>query len=133
MGMNKSVSTVPIIILASILLGCMTEGRVGMITKSSVGVSSLLQSGRIYEERGSVTGTACHYHVLLIPFGNSNIAAAVDRALEEKDADALIQVTTSKWFAGIPVYFFIPSLFERACTTVTGTAIRFSDPKETFK
>ena len=135
MGMNKSVGTAPILILilAAALLGCTTEGQVGMIIKSSVEVASLLQSGRTYEEQGSVRGIACHYHVLLIPFGNSNIAAAVDRMLEEKDADALIQVTTSKWYAGIPLFFFIPSLFERACTTVTGAAIRFFGPKETFK
>lgn len=85
---NKLVGIV--LILAYALFGCSTEGQLGMITKSSVDVSSLLQSGQPYEDRGSVKGRACHYHVLLIPFGNSNISKAVDRALDEQEGDALI-------------------------------------------
>lgn len=124
MLVNKLVGTVLILILTHTLLGCSTEGKHGMIVKSSVDVSSLLQSGQAYEEQGFVKGRACHYHVFLIPFGNSNISEAVEQALDGKGAEALLGVTTSKWYAGIP-FVLIPSLFDIACTTVTGTAIRF--------
>mgnify|MGYP003347732556 FL=1 len=82
--------------------------------------------GQAYVERGLVKGSACHYHVLLIPFGRSDISVALDDALAESGSDALIGVATGKWYAGLPLPF-IRSLFEVTCTTVTGTAIKFQN------
>jgi hypothetical protein len=95
-----------------------------MITTSSANVPNLLHLGQAYEERGSVKGRACHYHVLLILFGNSDISVALDDALADTGSDAVIHATTSKRYAGL----FLPllrSLFDVSCTTVTGTAIKF--------
>lgn len=106
--------------------GCSTEGRLGMITASSVNVSNLLQVGQEYEEQGLVKGRACHYHVLLIPFGNSDISVALDDALADRGSDALIHVTTSKWYAGLPLPM-LGSLFDMSCSTVSGTAVKFEN------
>jgi len=97
-----------------------------MVAKNSVNVPNILSRGQAYEEHGLVKGSACHYHVLLIPFGRSDISAALDDALAESGSDALIGVTTGKWYAGLPVPLF-RSLFDVTCTTVTGTAIKFQN------
>lgn len=97
-----------------------------MMTKDSVNVSNLLHLGQAYVEHGLVKGSACHYHVLLIPFGRSDISVALDDALTDSGSDALIGVTTGKWYAGLPLPL-IRSLFDVTCTTVTGTAIKFQD------
>jgi hypothetical protein len=97
-----------------------------MIAKDSGNVQILLSRGQAYEEHGVVKGSACHYHVLLIPFGRSDISVALDDALAESRSDALIGVTTGKWYAGLPLPL-IRSLFDVSCTTVTGTAIKFQD------
>jgi len=112
--------------LVGVLLGCSTEGKLGMITASSVNVSNLLQVGQEYEEHGSVKGRACHYHVLLVPFGNSDISVALGDALADTGSDAVIHATTSKWYAGFPVPM-LGSLFDMSCTTVAGTAIKFQN------
>ena len=97
-----------------------------MMTKDSVNVSSLLHRGQAYEEYGLVKGRACHYHVLFIPFGHSDISAALNDALGDSGSDALVGVTTGKWYAGLPLPL-IQSLFDVICTTVTGTAIKFQN------
>lgn len=108
------------------LAGCSTEGRLGMITTSSVNVSNLLRSGQAYEEHGPVKGRACHYHILLIPFGKSDISSALNDALTDTASDAVIYAATKKWYAGFPLPL-IRSLFDVSCTTVTGTAITFQN------
>ena len=118
------ISTSCAFLLFTGLLGCSTEGKLGMITTSSANVPNLLHLGQAYEERGSVKGRACHYHVLLISFGNSDISVALDNALSDTGSDALIHATTSKWYAGLPLPV-IGSPFDLSCTTVTGTAIKF--------
>jgi hypothetical protein len=116
------ITSIYMLLTICLLMGCgVTEGKLGMITTSSANVFSLLHQGQPYEDRGYAKGSACHYHVLLIPFGNSDISVALDDALSDTDADAIIHVTTTKWVGGIP----LPWLFEMACSTVTGTAIKF--------
>lgn len=112
------------LLLLAGLFGCSSEGTLGMITTSSANVSNLLHLGQAYEEHGSVKGRACHYHILFIPFGNSDISVALDNALADTGSDAVINATTSKWYTGLPLPL-IGSLFDLSCTTVTGTAIKF--------
>jgi hypothetical protein len=97
-----------------------------MMTKDSVNISNLLHLGQAYVEHGLVKGSACHYHVLFIPFGRSDISVALDDALADSGSDALIGVTTGKWYAGLP-FLLIRSLFEVSCTTVAGRAIKFQN------
>ncbi|MEP7153091.1 MAG: hypothetical protein ABI856_15390 [Nitrospira sp.] len=94
-----------------------------MITRISANVSNFLHMGQAYEEQGPVKGRVCHYHILLIRFGDSDISVALDDALADGGSDAIMQTTTSKWFAGLPLPL-IRSLFDVSCTTVTGTAIK---------
>lgn len=114
------------LLLLAGLFGCSSKGTLGMITKDSANVSNLLHLGQAYEEHGLAKGSACHYHVLLIPFGRSDISVALDDALAESHSDALIGVTTGKWYAGLPLPL-IRSLFDVSCTTVTGTAVKFQN------
>lgn len=114
------------LLLLTGLFGCSQKGTLGMIAKDSGNVQNLLSRGQAYEEHGLVKGSACHYHLLLIPFGRSDISAALDDALAESGSDALIGGTTGKWYAGLPLPLF-RSLFDVTCTTVAGIAIKFQN------
>ena len=122
------INALSMLLTLSGLMGCgATEGKLGIITTSSTNFVRLLSEGQPYDDRGYAKGSACHYHVLLIPFGNSDISLALDDALADTGSDAVIHVTTSKWVAGIP-FPLVRSLFEMSCTTVEGTAIKFQSP-----
>ena len=108
------------------LFACSQKGTLGMIAKDSGNVQNLLSRGQAYEEHGLVKGSTCHYGVLFFPFGRSDISAALDDALAESRSDALIGVTTGKWYAGLPLPL-IRSLFGVSCTTVGGRAIKFQN------
>jgi hypothetical protein len=59
----------------------------------------------------------------VVPWGNSDIQKAVDEALHTSGGDALVNVTTATSLYGIfPIY----NLFSFTCTTVKGTAVKFS-------
>lgn len=122
------ITSLYILLTFSGLKGCgATEGKLGIITTSSTNVIRLLHEGQPYDDRGYAKGSACHYHVLLIPFGNSDISVALGDALADTGSDAVIHVTTAKWVAGIP-FPLVRSLFEMSCTTVEGTGIKFQSP-----
>jgi hypothetical protein len=97
-------------------------GSLGIITKSSVDPVSFLKAGHSVTDLGHVRGQACRYFVLaVVPWGNSDIQAAVDKALAGTGGDALVNVSTSTSLYGfIPVY----NIFSFTCTTVTGTAVK---------
>jgi hypothetical protein len=58
----------------------------------------------------------------MIPWGSASMAKALDQALYDKKADALLNVTVeSSLYFSPPPYF----LFTEACNTVKGTAIKF--------
>lgn len=111
------------IVVAVLLLGgCVSVGQLGIITKSSSDAAGLLRSGRQFKELGPAEGKACrHFFLAAIPWGNADIQAAVDNALDPIGGDALINVTTSNSLYGfIPIY----NVYSFACTTVRGTAIK---------
>ncbi len=102
--------------------GCVSVGSLGVITKSSVDPASVLKTGHSVRELGPAEGQACRYFVIaVIPFGNSDVQTAVDKALAPTGGDALVNVTTSSSLYGfIPVY----NVFSFTCTTVKGTAVK---------
>ena len=104
------------------LTGCVSVGSLGVITKSSVDPASVLGKSRSFKELGPAEGQACRYFALaVIPWGNSDIQTAVDRALQPSEGDALVNVTTSTSLYGfVPIY----NVFSFTCTSVKGTAVK---------
>jgi hypothetical protein len=70
-----------------------------------------------------VKGRACRFFVVaLIPFGNSTPGAAIDKALQDTDADAVLNASvTTSLYGFVPIY----NVLSFTCTTVQGVAIRF--------
>ena len=115
---------VPWCLLLIIMVGgCSTTGTLGILTKSSADPASLLKNSQGYEELGPVEGQACRHFILaIIPFGQSDMAKAVDNALERTGGDALINVSVeSSLYGFIPIY----NVYSFTCTTVKGIAIKF--------
>lgn len=102
--------------------GCTSVGSLGIIAKSSADPLELLKQGHKVEALGPAQGRACRYFLLaVVPWGNSDIQAAVDDALAKSGGDALINVSTSTSLYGfIPIY----NVFSFTCTTVIGTAVK---------
>jgi hypothetical protein len=98
-------------------------GSLGLITKSSVDPVNLVKKSHLVRELGPAEGQACRYFALaVVPWGNSDIQAAVDRALEPSAGDALVNVSTSTSLYGfVPIY----NVFSFTCTKVKGTAVKF--------
>jgi len=114
------------LISLSILLvftGCTSVGSLGLITKSSVDPIATVKDSHSVRTLGPAEGRACRYFALaVIPWGNSDIQAAVDKALAPSGGDALVNVTTATSLYGfVPIY----NVFSFTCTTVKGTAIKF--------
>ncbi len=104
------------------LAGCVSVGSLGVITKSSVDPASVLKTGHSVKELGPAEGEACRYFVIaVIPWGNSDVQTAVDKALAPSGGDALVNVTTSSSLYGfVPVY----NVLSFTCTSVKGTAVK---------
>ncbi len=105
------------------LAGCTSVGSLGLITKSSADPYQTIKKSNSYKTVGYAEGQACRYFALaVIPWGNSDIQTAVDKALASSGGDALINVTTATSLYGfVPIY----NVFSFTCTTVKGTAIKF--------
>lgn len=102
--------------------GCTSVGSLGIIAKSSADPLQTLQHNKKVEVIGPAQGRACRYFLLaVIPWGNSDIQAAVDDALSKSGGDALINVSTATSLYGfVPIY----NVFSFTCTTVIGTAVK---------
>jgi hypothetical protein len=114
-----------ILSLAMILLiaSCTSTGNLGMVSKSTANPGSLLTSPQAYKEIGPAKGKACRYFLLgIIPWGDSTLKTAVDKALAESGGDALINLSVSSSLYGfVPIY----NVFCFTCTTVEGIAIEY--------
>ena len=87
-----------IVSLAMILLiaGCTSTGNLGMVARSVAEPGSLLTSSQPYKVIGPAKGKACRYFLLgIIPWGDSTLKTAVDKALAESGGDALINLSVS--------------------------------------
>jgi hypothetical protein len=105
------------------LPGCTSVGSLVVIAKSSADPVSLLQTEHSVKDLGPAEGQACRYFLLaVIPWGNSDIQNATDRALEPSGGDALVNVSTATSLYGFaPIY----NVFSFTCTTVKGTSVKF--------
>src|ERR1700730_13282771 len=87
------------------LAGCVSVGSLGVITKSSIDAVATLKAGHTVKDLGHAEGQACRYFVIaVIPWGNSDVQTAVDRALAPTGGDALVNVRTS---TSLYVFFVI--------------------------
>ena len=104
------------------LMGCVSVGSLGVVTKSSLDPASVLKTSHSAKDLGPAEGRACRYFLInVVPWGNSDVQTAVDKALAPSGGDALVNVTTSSSLYGfIPVY----NVFSFTCTSVKGTAVK---------
>ena len=104
------------------LAGCVSVGSLGIIAKSSIDPVSVLKTAHSVKDLGPAEGQSCRYFVIaVIPWGNSDVQTAVDKALASSGGDALVNVTTSTSLYGfIPVY----NVLSFTCTTVKGEAVK---------
>jgi hypothetical protein len=109
-----------------VFASCTSTGNLGMVSKSVADPGSLLTSSQHYKVIGPAQGKACRYFLLgIIPWGDSTIKKAVDKALAESGGDALINLSVSSSLYGfVPIY----NVFCFTCTTVEGIAIKFETP-----
>jgi hypothetical protein len=109
------------VLLLVAMVGSTSVGSLGLITKARWIL--LLRLKWICEELGPAEGCACRYFApAVIPWGNSDIQNAADRALAPTGGDALVNVSTATSLYGVfPIY----NVFSFTCTTVKGTAIKF--------
>ena len=121
-----------ILLLAALLLivSCTSTGNLGMVSRSTGDPASLLTSPQPYKEIGPAKGKACRYFLLgVIPWGDSTLKTAVDKALEESGGDALINLSVSSSLYGfVPIY----NVFCFTCTTVEGIAIEYQTSKDSI-
>ena len=121
--MKKVILSLAVMLL---IASCTSTGNLGMVSKSTADPGSLLTSPQPYKVIGPAKGKACRYFLLgIIPWGDSTIKTAVDKALEESGGDALINLSVSSSLYGfVPIY----NVFCYTCTTVEGIAIKFETP-----
>jgi hypothetical protein len=119
------------IVLLSVVLtltvGCASTRNVGMIAKSTADPGAVVTTARPYKSLGPASAQACRYFLLgIIPWGDSTVATAVDKALDRTGGDALINASVTTGLYGfVPIY----NIFCFTCTSVEGVAIEFANPQ----
>ncbi len=118
--MNKVILSLAVMLL---IASCTSTGNLGMVSRSTADPGSLLTSPQPYKVIGPAKGKACRYFLLgIIPWGDSTLKTAVDKALAESGGDALINLSVSSSLYGfVPIY----NVFCFTCTTVEGIAIEY--------
>lgn len=116
-----------LVLIVMVLTGCSSTGSLGMIVKSTADPGALLKNQTSFQKIGPASGEACRFFALSVfPFGQSDVAAAVDEALNSSGGDALLNVSVSSSLYGfIPIY----NIFSYTCTNVRGIAVKFEDRK----
>lgn len=116
-----------LLLIVMVLTGCSSSGNLGMIVKSTADPAGLLTNKTSFREIGPTEGEACRFFILaVLPFGQSDVGAAVDEALAKSGGDALLNVSVSSSLYGfIPIY----NIFSYTCTNVKGIAIKFEEKK----
>ena len=122
--MRCAIVNVCVSVLAAIfLVGCVSTGSLGLASRGGENPGDVLTHAYDYRELGMAEGRACRYFVLaIVPFGNSTISRALDKALQASGGDALLNATvTSGLYGFVPIW----SIFSFTCTTIQGTAVKF--------
>ena len=123
--MNKTSLLLALIVLFT---GCSSTRNLGMILKNNTAEpGSVITSSQPYKEIGNARGRACRYFLLgVIPFGDSTVTKAIDKALKDNGGNALINVSvTTSLYGFLPVGIVPYNVFSFTCTSVEGIAIAF--------
>jgi len=117
-----------VVALAAAAVGCASTSNHAILAASTSRASELLEDSVSFRELGAVSGRSCRFFVLaIIPFGNSTPGAAIDKALEGTDADAILNASvTSSLYGFVPIY----NILSFTCTTVQGVAVRFDGKQQ---
>jgi len=115
-----------LLVLVVLTAGCASTRNVGMIAKSTADPGAVVTTARPYKSLGPARAQACRYFLLgIIPWGDSTVATAVDRALDRTGGDALLNASVTTGLYGfVPIY----NIFCFTCTSVEGVAIAFEKP-----
>lgn len=67
---------------------------------------------------------SCRYFLInLIPWGDATVTTAMDKALVGTGGDAILNASiTTSMYGVFPIY----NVFQVSCTTVSGSAVRFT-------
>lgn len=107
----------PILTLSCFLLlsGCAIRSDFTAISSKNVNLSSIKVDKS--QSKGQSTGKDCTHIIIFIPTGgNPTLDEAVDKALESKQADILMDATVMYH------WFYIPYIYGQACWDVKGEA-----------
>lgn len=112
-----------LLVLLTLTAGCASTRNVGMIAKSTADPGAVISTAHPYKSLGPTRAQACRYFLLgIIPWGDSTVATAVDKALTRTGGDALINASVTTGLYGfIPLY----NIFCFTCTSVEGVAIAY--------
>ena len=107
----------------ALLVGCSSSGNLGIIARPLADPAGILRSGRAFQELGPVEGQQCrHFFLAIFPWGEGDLAHAVEEALAQRGGDAIINAYVETSLYGfIPIY----NVYSFTCTTVKGVAIKF--------
>lgn len=129
-----------LILVMPMLGGCAPSritGHLGLVTRNTVDSTVLLKSGQHYREVGPVAGSVC-YDPRETTSPTDNFSKVAEQAMNSVgEADALIDVTVTTHRANyFAVWLPVPVIMavavavypESSCTSLSGTAIKFSEP-----
>lgn len=104
--------------------GCSTTSHMGVVSAPGSNPEAMLGNANDYERVGPVSGRACRFFALgVFPWGDSTPGAAVNKALSDSEADAVIDASaTTSLYGFLPIY----QVLSYTCTTVRGTGVRVS-------
>jgi hypothetical protein len=110
------------------VVGCSSTSNHALIAKPALHADDLLTEPTAFEEVGHVQGRACRFFVVaLIPFGNSTVGRAMEKALDGTGGDAVLNASvTTSLYGFVPIY----NVLAFTCTTVQGIGVRFVRPHE---
>lgn len=116
----KSIAGLFGILAAGVGVGCVSRSPVSLISSKALAVTRINSSH--VTPKGSATGEDCQHIIVFIPTsGVPTIDEALDRALEPKQANLLMNGSVTYR------YFFIPAVYGRSCWTAEGEAYDVSE------
>ena len=100
--------------IALLFIGCASRSDLTAISSKNVNLSNIkLDRKKIL---GRAIGENCEHIIILVPTGQATLDEALDRALEAKQANLLLDAVVN-WH-----FFYIPYIYGRECWNVEGDA-----------
>jgi hypothetical protein len=102
--------------------GCSSTSNHSILTLQELDAAGLVRDPHEIKDLGPVEGQACRFFLLaLIPFGDSSLGKAIEKAVLKVGGDAVINASvTSSLYGFVPIY----NVLSFTCTTVKGVAVK---------